>query len=285
MKFSQFLLTILVSAATALVASAYVGTGQDAQTTPGPTESAYDRVVRTGVLRCGYGISPPRLIKDPNTGALSGLDYDIWQTIGQNLNLKIEWTEEAGWGNFIEGLRTGRYDAFCAAMFPDESRSKFLSLSLPFSYDVVQTYVRADDHRFDEDIEHINAPDVTLPAIDGDVSAFAFKKRFPQAKLLSLPQTATVSDMFLSVTTQKADAIFLDAAMFESLNQSNPGQLRRIENAPPVFTFPLYYGFSVKEQALRDSVNVALRGMIDDGSLDQLSQNYPAAYATARKNF
>ncbi|MCB1551812.1 MAG: ABC transporter substrate-binding protein, partial [Alphaproteobacteria bacterium] len=67
------------------------------------TEKAYDRVVESGVIRCGYGISPPVMVKDPNTGVMSGLDVEIWNEIGKELGLKIEWAEEAGWGNFIEG--------------------------------------------------------------------------------------------------------------------------------------------------------------------------------------
>lgn len=94
-------------------------------------ESAYDRVIRTGTIRCGYAISPPVMVQDPNTKKLSGLDYDLWQEIGKDLGLKIEFVEEAGWGNFIEGLRSNRYDAFCTELWPDPEwpwvRGYFLS--------------------------------------------------------------------------------------------------------------------------------------------------------------
>ncbi len=281
MKLSHFLLVLLVG----LVSGVLGAKLATAPLAPKASESAYERVIHTGVLRCGYAIAPPRVVKDPNTGKISGLDYDIWQRIGDMLGLKVEWIEEAGWGNFIEGMRTGRYDAFCSAMFPDDSRSKFLSLSTPIMYSFARAYVKANDHRFDGDLHKINAPTVSLPVIDGDVSVTASKTKFPRARLLTLPQTATVSDMILSVTTGKADALFLDEAMFSDFDKSNPGALRLLENVPPAFTFPLYFGFNAREISLRDMVNVALRSIIDDGSMEMLGKAYSADYAIARKNY
>lgn len=240
--------------------------------------SAYERVITTGTLRCGYGISPPNLVMDMNTKALSGLDYDIWQEIGKELDLKIEWAEEAGWGNFIEGLKTERYDAFCSQLWSDPSRAKYLSLTQPMLYSFLKTFVRADDHRFDGDLEKLNAATVTLPAIDGDVSVTMAKNRFPQAKILSLPQTATVSDMFLAVTSKKADAIFLDQALFLSLDKENKGALRELKKVPASFVYGSYYGVKSGETQLRDMIDVALRNMIDDGRMERLTRKYSSDY-------
>ena len=241
--------------------------------------------MRTGIIRCGYGISPPSLVKDVNTGKLSGLDYDVIEAIGRQLNLKIEWSEEAGWGNFIEGLRTHRYDAFCSGMWPDPNRSKFLTLSKPVVYSFLKTYVRADDHRFDNGLDKINQPGVLIPAIEGDVSVTMVKDHFPQAKALILPQTNTVSDMFLSVMTKKADVIFVDQGMFDTLNKSNPGALRELTNVPPPFVFASYYGFNTGEYALRDMVNIALTGLIDDGTIETIIHRYSKDYIPASKNY
>lgn len=248
-------------------------------------EPAYDRVVSSGTLRCGYGISPPNLVADPNTKQLSGLDYDIWREIGKELGLKIEWAEEAGWGNFIEGLRTGRYDAFCSMLWPDEARAKFLSLSEPLLFSFLNAYVRADDHRFDGGLESINTPEVTIPAIEGDVSVAMAQKRFPVARTLMLPQTATVSDMFLSVMTKKADVIFIDQAMFLVLEKEHKGVLRKLENTPPSHVFASYYGVAAGEYRLRDMISLAVRTMINDGRMEALAHEYSPDYVLPKKDF
>jgi ABC-type amino acid transport substrate-binding protein len=248
-------------------------------------ESAYDRVMRTGTIRCGYGISPPNLVRDENKGILSGLDYDVWQEIEKALDLKVEFTEEAGWGNFIEGLKTGRYDAFCSMLWPDAGRTRFLSLSQPVLYSFLRTYVRSDDHRFDGNLEKLNAPDVTIPAIEGDISVTMAETRFPKARTLALPQTATVSDMFMAVTSKKADAIFVEKAMFDLLNKENKGVLRELEKVPNSFVFASRYGFAAKETQLRDMVDVVLQTMIDDGKMEMLVRKYIPDGAVPKRNY
>ena len=44
-------------------------------------ESAYERVIRTGIIRCGYFVWPPFLAIDPNTNKKSGIFFDIVEEI------------------------------------------------------------------------------------------------------------------------------------------------------------------------------------------------------------
>lgn len=250
-----------------------------------PSESAYNKVAASGTIRCAYGISPPVMMKDPNTGALSGLDYDIWNEIGKELGLKIEWTEEAGWGNFIEGLKTGRYDAFCTELWPDPARSKFLSLTDPVVFSFLEAYVRVDDARFDGNLSKINSPSVKIPAIEGDVSVTVTQNGFPKAEIDYLPQTATVSDMFMSVISKKSDVIFIDQGMIAALDKNNKNALRKVKNVPPAFTFASYYGVLAGEYQLRDMVNVGLRTIKNDGRLEKLAKKYSPSYVTPRRDF
>lgn len=248
-------------------------------------EKAYEKVVASNTIRCGYGISPPVMMKDANTGALSGLDYEIWTEIGKELGLKIEWTEEAGWGNFIEGLKTGRYDAFCSEVWPDPARTKFLSLSDPVLFSFLETYTRAGDARFDGNLDKINDPSVKIPAIEGDVSATVAQNGFPKAGIDYLPQTATVSDMFMSVISKKSDVIFIDQAMIAALDKNNKDALRKVKNVPPAFTFASYYGVLAGEYQLRDMVNLALRSIKNDGRLEKLAKKYSSSYVVPQKDF
>jgi ABC-type amino acid transport substrate-binding protein len=247
-------------------------------------ETAFERVMRTGVIRCGYAISPPALVKDSVTGKLSGVDHDIIEAIGQELGLKIEWTEEAGWGNFIEGLRTGRYDAFCSQQWPDPARTRFQTLTSPVIYSLLYAYVRADDHRLDNGPEAANDPAFKIPAIDGDISMAMVKSGFPKADILTLPQGATVSDMFLSVQTKKADVVFVEPAMFQEFDRNNRGAMRKVD-AQPSFVFASYYGFNSGETQLRDMFNVALRTLTDNGRLEQIAHSYAPDYIIAKKNY
>ncbi len=248
-------------------------------------EPAYDRVVASGTIRCAYGVSAPVMVKDPNTGAVSGLDVDIWTEIGKELGLKIEWAEEAGWGNFIEGLKTGRYDAFCAEVWPDPARTKFLSLTDPVLFTFADAYVRTDDNRFDGNLAKINDPSIKIPAIEGDVSVAMAQNGFPKATIEYLPQTASLGEMFQSVISKKSDLLLIEQSMIAALDANNKNAIRKVTGVPHVFTFASYYGVLAGEYQLRDMVNVALRTMKNDGRLEKLAKKYSDSYITPRPDF
>lgn len=232
-------------------------------------EKAYDRVIGSGTLRCGYSIAPPVLMKDPNTGKLSGMDVDVWEGIARRLDMKIEWVESSGWGTFPEDLRSDKYDAYCSQIWINPARAKFLSLTLPITYAFTNTYVRPDDARFDgKDMEVFNSDTVTIPAIDGDITDHMARSRFPKAKVYTLPGASTVAEMYMAIITKKADVLFIDPSMYQAVADKNEIKLKKL-NLPPAFTFGSRYSVAAGELQLRDMINVVLQAMIDDGTMEK----------------
>jgi len=80
-------------------------------------ELTFDRVMRTNTLRCGYVVLPPQFIQDPKTGHFSGVAYDVVMEVAKRLQLKVEWTEQVNFATVGEGLKAGRYDAFCLTTY------------------------------------------------------------------------------------------------------------------------------------------------------------------------
>src|SRR5512135_1712075 len=53
-------------------------------------ETLKERVIKAGVIRVGYlATTPQQLAKDPKTGQLYGMFYDVVEEMGKKLNLKI----------------------------------------------------------------------------------------------------------------------------------------------------------------------------------------------------
>lgn len=117
------------------------GSGQ--KETAAQKESVYDRVLASGTIRCGYATWPPYMMKDPNTGTLSGINYDVMELIGKELNLKIDWVEEVPWGSVYANLNANRMDVMCATIWDDGERVKQFTLSDPQFYSALYAYVRA----------------------------------------------------------------------------------------------------------------------------------------------
>ncbi|MGD9650476.1 MAG: substrate-binding periplasmic protein [Dongiaceae bacterium] len=272
---------IFLSFLTAIIASFLFAiiTDQPAGEKATEKESAYNRVLRTGELRCAYVNWYPYFILDPNKGALpSGINVEITEAIGKTLDLKIRWSEEVGWGNLVEGLNTHRYDAVCTSVWPDAPKIKHLALSEGMFYDTLYAYVRANDNRFDGNLDKINSPDNRIAAIDGGSSYEIAKSAFPKAKIVALAQNVSTAEGFLNVTAGKADVIITSPDEFHTFNKNNPGQMKRVENAPPVRTMPMVMSFGPGEEKLRDRINYALQMLVDNGDIAKIVRKYSTDY-------
>lgn len=129
------------------------------------TASVYDRIMASHTLRCAYQVWPPHIIKDPNTGALSGIYYDLTEELGKQLGLKIIWAEEVGSGSIFDGFKTGRYDAVCAAIVATPERSLVADFSRPFVFVPFYLYARDGDMRFDSHYAAVNDSSVKIAVV------------------------------------------------------------------------------------------------------------------------
>ncbi|NND64815.1 MAG: transporter substrate-binding domain-containing protein, partial [Gammaproteobacteria bacterium] len=116
--------TIVTSFITAIVVSVAMwmfslsnNTSTDQTTSQTKQESAYDRVMRTGKIRCGYANWHPILYRGPESNQILGAVPDLMIAIGQRMKLEIEWTEETSFGHIVEGLVTNRYDVICTGLY------------------------------------------------------------------------------------------------------------------------------------------------------------------------
>src|SRR5207253_5761520 len=131
----------------------------------------------------------PGCLKDPNTGKLSGIGIDSLEMAAKNLGLKVEWTEEVGWGSMLEGLQTNRYDMIATPIWTNSNRARLVDFSRPLYYSPINVWVKAGDKRFNEtNLTTLNSPDKVIATVDGETAEVIANEDFPQAKKLSLPQ-------------------------------------------------------------------------------------------------
>lgn len=233
-------------------------------------ESAYERVMRTGVIRCGYATYDYLLSKDAATGQLSGMFYDVMNELAQELDLKIEWGNEIGYGDIEAAYAAGKFDLFCNAVFPTPKRAKYGLFSVPLYYDALVTYVRADDHRFDRGLEKLNDPQVKLAVRDGDLTDMVADKMFPKAQKISSPQLEDFSQMLVDVQHGKADATFFGLNIGNKFLMSNPGSVRVLFADQPVFLSPVTMMLPQGDVQLKSMLDVTLTKMVLNGKIEQL---------------
>lgn len=267
---------ILLSAVTSIICSYIIAHRYAAQSTHSTTsgQSVYDRILKSGKIRCAYVVYWPGCIKDPNTGKLIGVHVEAMKAIGEKLGLKIEWTEEVGWGSMIEGLQTDRYDLVGSGVWANAARGKYAAFSNPFYYFGPNAYCRANDHRFDKDLQIINSPSVRIATIDGEVPDAIAQTQFPKGQRVSLPDLANVSQAFLAVTSNKADVFFEDPLSAYEFAKNNPGKIRNIAHDKPLRTLGVALMFRRGETEVQGMLDKAVDELVYSGEMDRILDKY-----------
>lgn len=275
-------ITIVVIAALTTFAVQYLmpGSRNAAPSTAVAEQPAFERVMQSNTLRCAYIVLPPSFSKDPNTGQYSGIAYDLTEEIAKSLNLKVDWVEEVNFANLAEGLKTQRYDAVCFPLYLGNiSMARVVEFTTPVYYTGTGVYVRADDHRFDNNLAAINSPDVTAVTIDGEMSQFIRADTFPQAKDYSLPQNTEPAQTIASVIAKKADVAFFDQSNFSVYtNSSNQTpQVRDLAAGNPLRLHALGLVVNKGEGKLVSMLNTGLHEMGYAGRIDAILKKHETA--------
>ena len=229
------------------------------------TNTAFERIMQTGVIRCGYTAWDPMLKVDPTTKEVSGLAHDVMEAAAKYLDLKVEWTEEVGWGEFNQALQNQRFDVFCAGGTPNGERAKVTLTTLPFVYTDFGVIVRADDTRFDANAQRLNQPDIRFGQLDGTTAVKIIRDGFPAAKLKGYPETIPLSQMAIDIATGKLDASLIPITVMHLYNQQHPGALKRLEGVGANRNLPNVFFVSRHEPQLKHLLDTAITEVLDAG--------------------
>jgi ABC-type amino acid transport substrate-binding protein len=258
-------ISVLISV---LITSLYMG--KQTQTTSASSETAYERVTRTGVLRCGYAAWPMFLDKDTKTGKVSGMLPEIIETVAAHLQWEVEWVEEVGWDGFIQALKNGRIDMFCMAAWSSAERGKHVRFSSPIAYSAVNAYARAGDTRFDQDLFLLNDPAMRLAVIDGEMSSLIAQMHFPKAKQVALAgMIADPAQLLQNVALGKADAAFAETSLAKGYAEHNPDKIRLVTKTP-FAVFASSFPVALEEEKLMTVFDAALVEMLNNGEIDRI---------------
>jgi ABC-type amino acid transport substrate-binding protein len=238
------------------------------------TEDAYARVLKQGRIRVGYISYPPSFIKDPNSGQMSGIFHEVLQEVGKNLDLKIDYTEEVGWGTMIEAVKSGRVDLVCTGIWPTSARGKSADFTTALYYSTVRAYTAANNSRFDGNLNSMNNQNVKIAVIDGEMTSIIAKNDFPSAQSNGLPQSTDISQVLLEVSTNKADITFVEPAVAYEFIKNNPGKIKEVPNVKPLRVFPNVMMIGKGEVRLLSTLNIAIQELINSGFVDRVVQKY-----------
>lgn len=233
-----------------------------------------EEVLKRGEIKVGYVIYPPGMMKDANTGKLSGIFHDTLEQAGKKLGVKINWVEEVSWGTMIEGLKTGRYDMIGSPVWPSSARATQAAFTTPLTYSVIAAYARSNDTRFDKNFDAINTKDIKISVVDGELSQTIAKDQFPNAEVVSLPQLSDISQSLLNVSTGKADIAFVEPYIADEFLKNNPGKIRNVQPNNPLRVNGNSMMIPKGQEAFKAMLNTTLEEELNSGFIDQLVKKY-----------
>ena len=236
--------------------------------------SKLETILNRGTLSCGYTSFPPMLIIDPNTGKISGIAHDIMQEIGKKLGVKIEWTEEAGWGDHVTALNNNRFDVFCAGGWPNSKRARSIAFTNPIIYSPLDVFVRANDYRFDNDPQNnLNKKHVKIVGIDGGTISTIAQELFNNATHYTLPDSTPISNLFIEVYSHKSDAVVMDRSSGFEFMRNNKDKIKKLDNIL-VRVYPNVYSINYDEVELQQALNIALGELHNAGIIKRIVTKY-----------
>jgi ABC-type amino acid transport substrate-binding protein len=276
----EFLKTITVAAAGGIL-GAEVNHSPNINAPSVITPSRAKDILARGVIRAGYIVLPPEMQRDPNTGKMSGIAYDLTEALAKKLHLKVEWVEELNFASMHEGLALGRFDMICFTLYRRANLGRVISFSRPLFYSGNGVYVRAEDQRFGQDLSIINDPAYVIAAMDGEITADLAGEHFPLARSLNLPAGSDIAQLLLQVTTRKADVALVNNTIAQLFMRQHPGQLRNLAANQPLAVYAHGFGLPLAETELQQMVDLAFDQMLENGQLDRILGQYeptPGSY-------
>jgi polar amino acid transport system substrate-binding protein len=256
------LLVLVVGLTAALVAA---GCGDDDDDGDATTETSIDTadlgLIEEGTLIVGSDIPfPPFEMGDPPD--YEGFDIDLINEIAERLDLETQ-IEDAPFDLLLQG-GGGQFDLAIAATTITPARENRVDFSDPYFLAEQSLLVRTDgDVQSAEDLSG-----KTVGAQDGTTGETYANDETDAAEVRPFPE---IDDAYNALEVGQVDAVVNDLPSTQDAAEQKEG-LEVVET----FVTDELYGIIIPEgsNALREAVNQALAEIKDDGTLDELYQEW-----------
>jgi polar amino acid transport system substrate-binding protein len=219
------------------------------------------KTIKAGVLTVGSDTTyPPMEYKEGDK--IVGFDYDLTVKIAEKLGLKLDYQTSA-WDGIFPALIAHKYDMVISAVTITDDRKKEMDFSTPY-YKVDQTALVKADSSIDS-AEKLNGKIAGVQiGTTGEI----------EAKKIAGIKVNTYDDNMLAIEDLKAGRV--DAVICDSIVGDVYAKDNKDVKVGFVITTNESYGiaFAKDTPALRDAVNTALKGLVDDGTFAEISKKW-----------
>ncbi|MCX8996956.1 amino acid ABC transporter substrate-binding protein [Rhizobiaceae bacterium BDR2-2] len=237
------------------------------------TAGTLDRIRRDGVLRLGYGTTPPFSYRDAD-GNVTGYSVEICKLVAEDLKrqlgldaLDIVYVPRTPIDR-VQLLNEGEYDLECEASTNTEERRRSAAFALSHFFTATRFVSLAKNglHRIDDLRGH------SIAAALGTVNIAQIGRINRERRLqLSLIPVESLQQAFDMVTTGRASAFVMDDILLEAMIRET-GQPALYTVSDDTVSAMLPYGFMMRKDdtPFHAAVNAALGRIYATPQIDQL---------------
>jgi len=178
------------------------------------------RVLRNQELHVGYLVFDPCVIKDPESGKLSGTFIDSVEYIAEQLKAKPVY-HETNLANFSSGLQSGQYDLCIGPTFRTIPRATSVVFCRPLTYIGNAAVVRKGEAAKYDTLEKLAATKPRISVLQGQAMEEFLRRRFPNSKLLSL-SGGDLTAPLNAVAAGQADIGFMNVVTVTRYAKAHP---------------------------------------------------------------
>lgn len=261
LKLTQLLSKVLPGLALGLAALTSVPAS--AQT----SESYWQGVQKSGVLRCGAAVAPPYIMRNPATGEYSGFFADLCKDFAAVLKVKPQFVDTT-WDNIVAGLQSGKWDMSLAL-----NRTPARAMAINFSSAAMQYQISLVYNKTNKKIPaglksvaDIDKAGITLAVMSGTAQDKAISAAVTKATILRLPSN---DETRLALTAKRADMLVDANDTNQLLLQSNPDWAVAFNPTPALTKQGVAFGLP-KQLAYSDVevVNIFVEEKVATGAVD-----------------
>jgi polar amino acid transport system substrate-binding protein len=256
----------MVLALVAMLAAAMIAAGcggDDDDDGDGATAAGEDLgTIEEGQLLVGTDTPfPPFEIGQPPN--ISGYDIDVMNAIAEDLGLEVTY-EDTGFGTIFRDTANGQFDTAAAASTILPGRENTVDFTDPY-YEAQQALLVPDD----SDITSVDdLSGAIVGAQDGTTGEMYANDETDASEVRGFPEGPNAIS---ALVTGQVDAVIIDQPVAQDAVDKQGG----VEIAEEIPTNELY-GFAVApdNDALREAMNAALTTLKEDGTIDDLYEQY-----------
>jgi len=269
MKLAQIpLLCALVAATAAIMPAA-------AQTSAADAAKLVPQDIRArGVLRVGSQQTfPPVEYREPGKTEVAGVSRDLLEEVAKRLNLKLEYIH-AEYAALISGVEADRFDVASGGISDTVEREEKLDFvnymfsggSMLILADGPMTSAKTIDDFCGKSIATLLGSRVLMTAVEAASERCTKAGKQP----IRAEQLPAAPDARMQLDLKRVDSYIGDLPALVYMGSQFPGKYKIVGGAYILTPYVTSWGFGKNRAGLRDAVQKAMQGMLEDGTYKKI---------------